>query len=120
MAFGTNVAKGKAAGHNVRRKLFLKRAVSGTQAKLKLFDSTGFLGELEKGWNLGLNERVEIQTGNRYFDLFIDDLTGELLPALKSMTKVRINSVEFKFLSKPTFLNAVPSYHFRVQPMTQV
>jgi hypothetical protein len=120
MAFGPSVARGKAAGHNVRRKLFLKRAATGEQAKLRIYEGSVFKGELERNWNLQLTERTEHATGERYFNLFVDDLDGELLPILKAMTKVRVNSVEYKFLSKPSFLSAVPSYMFRVQPVTEV
>ena len=122
MAFAQSVAKAKSRGHDIRRKLFLKRSASGEQAKLKLYSSTGVIGELSRGWNLEMNQRQEIATGERYFNLFvdvIDDPNSELLSALKSATKVKINSVDFKFLSKPSFLNAVPSYTFRVQPIGQ-
>lgn len=122
MAFATSVAKAKSRGHDIRRKLFLKRAATGEPAKLKLYGSSGFLGEVTRGWNLGMNERVEVQTGERFFPLFVslvDDPNGELLNALKSATKVKINSVDFKFLTKPSFLNAVPSYTFKVQPIGQ-
>lgn len=122
MAFATSVAKAKSRGHDIRRKLFLKRAATGEPAKLKLYGASGILGEVTRGWNLGMNERVEIQTGERFFPLFVslvDDPNGELLNALKSATKVKINSVDFKFLTKPSFLNAVPSYTFKVQPVGQ-
>jgi hypothetical protein len=122
MAFGPSVARGKAAGHNVRRKLFLRGTASGELAKLRIYEGSDFKGELERNWNLELTPRTEQAEGKtiRYFRLFIDDIDGELLPTLKAMTKVRINSVEYKFLSKPSFLSAVPSYTFRVQPMTEV
>lgn len=122
MAFAASIAKAKSRGHDVRRKLFLKRAVSGEQGPLRIYGPSGSLGEIRRGWNLGLSERIEQQTGERYFPLFVDlvdDPDGELLRALRAMTKVRINSIEFKFLSKPTFLNEVPSYVFKVQPITQ-
>lgn len=122
MAFATSVAKAKSRGHDIRRKLFLKRAASGEPAKLKLYSSTGLLGEVTRGWNLGMSERTEFATGERYFPLsvsLVNDPDGELLNALKSATRVKINSVDFQFLSKPSFLNAVPSYTFRVQPVGQ-
>lgn len=122
MAFAQSVAKAKSRGHDIRRKLFLKRSATGEQAKLKFYSSSTFIGELTRGWNLEMNQRQEIATGERYFNLLvdvIDDPNGELLSALKSATKVKINSVDFKFLSKPSFLNAVPSYTFRVQPVGQ-
>lgn len=122
MAFAQSIAKAKSRGHDVRRKLFLKRNAAGEQGPLKLFGPSGPLGEISRGWNLGLNERTETATGERYFPLMIDlidDPDGELLRALKAMTKVRINSTEFKFLSKPSFLSAVPSYFFKVQPITE-
>lgn len=120
MAFGTSVAKAKSRGHDIRRKLFLKRTASGEQAKLRLFGANGLLGEVERGWNLELRERQEYATGERYFNLFVDlinDPDGDLLRALKSATKAKVGSTGFQFLSKPSFLTAVPSYMFRVQPI---
>lgn len=120
MAFAHNVARAKARGHDVRRKLFLRRKTSTEQYKLKFYAGTTPLGEIERGWNLGMDEKIEFKTGERYFPLYvdlIDDPDGELLRALKSMTKVKIGSADFKFLSKPTFLAAVPSYTLRVQPI---
>lgn len=122
MAFATSVAKAKSRGHDIRRKLFLKRSASGEQARLRLYGPTGLIGEVARGWNLELRERQEIATGARYFNLFvdlIDDPEGELLSALKTATKVKIGSVDFGFLTKPSFLTAVPSYTFRVQPIGQ-
>lgn len=122
MPFAQSIAKAKSRGHDIRRKLFLKRNASGEQGPLRIYGSSGPLGQITRGWNLQLTERTEHATGERYFNLFvdlIDDPDGELLAALKAMTKVRINSVEFKFLSKPSFLSAVPSYTFRVQPVGQ-
>jgi hypothetical protein len=123
MAFATNLARAKSRGHDIRRNLFLKRNAVGEQGPLRIYGPNGQLGEVRRGWNLGLNEQIEIKTGERYFSLFIDlvdDPDGDLLAALKQMTKVRINSTEFMFLTKPTFLNEVPSYTFKVQPITQV
>jgi hypothetical protein len=119
MAFNTNVARAKARAHNIKRKLFLRRTATDEPAKLKIYEGSVFRGELESNWNLELNQRTEHATGERYFILFIDDLDGELLGTLKAMTKVRVNSVEYKFLSKPSFLTAIPSYVFRVQPLTE-
>lgn len=121
MAFATNVARAKARGHNVRRKLFLKRSAENEPYKLRFYaDRDKFLGEITTGWNLGMDEKIEFQTGARYFQLhvdLIDDPDGDLLRALKSMTKVKIGSADFGILSKPTFLAAVPSYLFKVQPI---
>lgn len=122
MAFAQSVAKAKSRGHDIRRKLFLRRAVSGAQGPLRIYGPSGLIGEVARGWNLQLTERTERTTGERYFNLFvdlIDDPDGELLAALKSMTKVKVNSNDFGILSKPSFLTAVPSYMFRVQPMGQ-
>lgn len=118
MPFGASIAKAKSRGHDVRRKLFLRRAATNQVIKLKLYGASGLLGEIERGWNLGQSERVEFQTGARYYPLFIDlidDSNGELLRALKDMTQVRVGSVKFGILSKPSFLSAVPSYMFKVQ-----
>lgn len=120
MAFGSSVAKAKSRGHDIRRKLFLKRSASNQPHRLKFYAGSSLLGEIERGWNLGQDEKVEFQTGARYYPLFIDlidDPDGELLQALKSMTKVRVGSIEFGILSKPSFLSAVPSYMFKVQAM---
>lgn len=120
MSFGASVAKAKSRGHDIRRRLFLRRTATDEQARLRLYSGNSPLGEVRRGWNLGADEKVEFQTGERYYPLFIDlvdDPNGELLQALKSATKVKINSVDFKFLSKPSFLGAVPSYTFKVQPM---
>lgn len=122
MAFATNVARAKSRGHDIRRKLFLRKSAAGLPHKLKFYSGPTFLGEIERGWNLGMDEKTEFQTGERYFLLFvdlIDDPDGELFNALKLMTKVKIGSSDFGFLSKPSFMNAVPSYTFRVQPMGQ-
>lgn len=122
MAFAQSVAKAKSRGHDIRRKLFLKRSASGEQGPLRIYGPTGPLGQITRGWNLQLTERTEHVTGERYFNLFIDlidDPDGELLAALKSMTKVKINSSDFGIFSKPSFLTAVPSYVFQVQPMGQ-
>lgn len=120
MAFGTSIAKAKSRGHDIRRKLFLKRNASNQQHRLKFYAGSSLLGEIERGWNLGQDEKVEFQTGARYYPLFIDlidDPDGDLLRALKQMTKVRVGSIEFGILSKPSFLSAVPSYMFKVQAM---
>ena len=122
MAFAQSVAKAKSRGHDIRRKLFLKRSATGEQSKLRLYGPSGLIGEVARGWNLELRERTEYATGARYFNLFvdlIDDPDGELLAALKAMTKVKINSSDFSILSKPSFLTEVPSYVFRVQPVGQ-
>lgn len=122
MGFGSNIAKAYARADDIERKLFLKKSPTNEPYKLKFYNGSTFLGEIERGWNLGMNEQVEQKTGERYFPLFvnlIDDPNGELLAALKSMTKVKIGSVDFKPISKPSFLNAVPSYTFRVQPVGQ-
>lgn len=119
MPFGASIAKAKSKGHDVRRKLFLRRAATGQAIKLKLYAGTTPLGEIERGWNIDHNERIEFQTGERYYPLhvdLIDDPNGELLRALKAMTRVKIGSVDFGVLSKPSFLAAVPSYTFKVQP----
>ena len=118
MPFGTSIAKARSRGHDVRRKLFLRRTTANQPIKLRIYGASGLIGEIERGWNLGQSERTEFQTGERYYPLhidLIDDPNGELLRALKSMTKVKIGSVDFKFLSKPSFLSAVPSYMFKVQ-----
>lgn len=120
MAFGPSVAKARSRGHDVRRKLFLRKLNSGANATLKLYGPNGLLAEVTRGWNLELTQRTEFATGERYFNLFIDDVQGEMLDTLKAMTKIRIASTEFQFLSKPSFLNAVPSYVFRVQPVNEV
>lgn len=120
MAFATNVARAKARGHNVRRKLFLKRSAARQPYKLRLYADRVLLGEIAHGWNLGMDEKIEFQTGARYYSLsidLVDDPDGDLLRALKSMTKVKIGSADFGILSKPSFLNAVPSYMFKVQPI---
>lgn len=122
MAFAQSVAKAKSRGHDVRRKLVLKRSAAGAQGPLRIYGPSGSLGQITRGWNLQLTERTEYATGERYFNLFVDlvdDPDGELLAALKAMTKVKINSSDFGILSKPSFLTAVPSYTFRVQPMGQ-
>lgn len=120
MAFAPSIAKAKSRGHDIRRKLFLKRSAAQQPYRLKFYGSTGFLGEIERGWNIDLNQHQEMATGARYFNLFvdlIDDPDGDLLRALKSMTKVKIGSADFGILTKPSFLAAVPSYTFRVQPI---
>ena len=120
MPFGTSIAKAKSRGHDIRRKLFLKKSAVGQPYRLKLYAGSTPLGEIERGWNLGQSERIEYQTGERYYPLsidLIDDPDGDLLRALKSMTKVKVGSIEFGILSKPSFLNAVPSYTFKVQPV---
>lgn len=120
MAFGQSIAKAKSRGHDIRRKLFLKRSAVQQPYKLRLYADRMLLGEIARGWNLGMDEKVEFQTGARYYSLsidLIDDPNGELLRALKSMTKVKIGSVDFGILSKPSFLAAVPSYTFKVQPI---
>jgi hypothetical protein len=120
MAFATNVARAKARGHDVRRKLFLRRKSASEQYALKLYSGSTLLGEVARGWHLGQSEKIEFQTGARYYPLFIDlvdDPEGELLRALKDMTQVRVGSVKFGILSKPSFLAAVPSYTFKVQPI---
>lgn len=122
MGFGENIAKAFGRADDIERKLFLKRTATGEPAKLKLYGPSGQLGEVTRGWNLGMSERVEAQTGERFFPLtvsLVNDPNGELLSALKSATKVKVNSVDFKFLTKPSFLNAVPSYTFKVQPIGQ-
>lgn len=120
MAFGTSIAKAKSRGHDVRRKLFLKRNAANEQYKLKLHGASGPLGEIDRGWNIGQDERIEYQTGARYYPLYVDlinDPDGELLQALKDMTQVRVGRLKFGILSKPSFLAAVPSYMFKVQPI---
>lgn len=120
MAFASSIAKAKSRGHDIRRKLFLKRSAAQQAYKLRLYADRTFLGEIARGWNLGMTEQIEYQTGARYYLLhvdLIDDPDGELLRALKSMTKVKIGSVDFGILSKPSFLAAVPSYTFKVQPI---
>ncbi len=121
MAFAPSVAKAKSRGHDVRRKLFLRKSPSGEAYKLRLIGPNGHaIGELQTGWNLELQERQELATGARYFNLFvdvIDDPDGELLRALKTASRVRVGSMEFGFLTKPSFLSAIPSYTFRVQPV---
>lgn len=113
MAFGTNVAKGKSRGHDVRRKLYLGKdavlvLVKGDRGQTKL-------GELTSGWNLDLRERVEPVTGARYYPLYIDDVQGDRLQALKEMVAVRLNGVFYKPIAKPNFEGTVPSYRFKVQ-----
>jgi hypothetical protein len=118
MGFAENVARAKSRGHDARRKLFLRRNATNEQYGLRLYGGNSLLGEITKGWNLGQDEKIEFQTGARYYPLYIDlidDPNGDLFRALKAMTKVKIGSVDFKFLSKPTFLAAVPSYTFKVQ-----
>ena len=120
MPFGQSIAKAKSRGHDIRRKLFLKRSAANERYKLKLYSGTALLGEIERGWNIGQDERIEYQTGARYYPLYIDlidDPNGELFRALKDMTQVRVGSVKFGILSKPSFLAAVPSYTFKVQSM---
>lgn len=120
MAFASSIAKAKSRGHDIRRKLFLKRSAAQQTYRLRFYADRTFLGEIARGWNLGMTEQIEYQTGARYYPLhvdLIDDLDGELLRALKSMTKVKIGSVDFGILSKPSFLAAVPSYTFKVQPI---
>lgn len=73
------------------------------------------LGELTTGWNLDLRERVEPVTSARYYSLYIDDVQGDRLQALKEMTAVRLNGVFYKPIAKPTFEGAIPSYRFKVQ-----
>lgn len=120
MAFGASIAKAKSRGHDVRRKLFLKRSAANQPYRLKLYGASGVLGEIATGWNLGQHEKIEFQTGARYYPLYIDlvdDPDGELLRALKEMTQVRVGSLKFGILTKPSFLSAVPSYMFKVQPV---
>lgn len=120
MAFGQSIAKAKSRGHDVRRRLFLRRNATNQRYKLRLYGASGLLGEIERGWNLGQTEQIEFQTGARYYPLYIDlidDPDGDLLRALKSMTKVKVGNVDFGILSKPSFLAAVPSYTFKVQAM---
>ncbi len=120
MALGRSIAKAKSRGHDVRRKLFLRRNAANEQYKLRLYGAGGPLGEIERGWNIGQNEQIEYQTGARYYPLYIDlinDPDGESLQALKDMTQVRAGSLKFGILSKPSFLSAVPSYTFKVQPI---
>lgn len=119
MPFGQSVAKAFAKADDIERKLFLRKSAVGEPLKLRLYNGSTFLGEIDRrGWNLGQDEKIEFQTGARYYPLFIhliDDPDGGLLQALKSMTKVRVGSIEFGILSKPSFLSAVPSYTFKVQ-----
>lgn len=118
MPFASSIAKAKSRGHDVRRRLFLRRNAANQQYKLRIYSGNTLLGEIERGWNIGQDERIEYQTGARYYPLYIDlidDPDGELLRALKSMTKVKIGNVDFGILSKPSFLAAVPSYTFKVQ-----
>lgn len=121
MPFGRSVAKALAKADDIERKLFLRKSAAGEPLKLRLYNGSTFLGEIDKrGWNLGQDEKIEFQTGERYYPLsvsLVDDPDGELLQALKSMTKVRVGSIEFGILSKPSFLSAVPSYIFKVQSM---
>lgn len=120
MPFGQSVAKALAKADDIERKLFLKKSAVGQPYRLKFYAGSTLLGEIARGWNLGQDEKIEFQTEERYYPLsvsLIDDPDGDLLRALKSMTKVRIGSVEFGILSKPSFLSSVPSYTFKVQPM---
>lgn len=118
MPFGQSVAKAIAKADDIERKLFLRKSAVGQPYRLRLYAGSTFLGEIARGWNLGQSEQIEYQTGERYYPLsidLIDDPDGDLLRALKTMTKVRIGSIEFGILSKPSFLSAVPSYTFKVQ-----
>src|SRR6185503_17147810 len=108
MPFGPSVAKARSKGHDVRRKLYLGKdavlvLVRGSRGETKL-------GELTTGWNLDLKERVEPVTGARYYSLFIDDVSGERLQALKEMVGVRLNGIFYKSISKPNFEGTIPSY----------
>lgn len=124
MPFGQSVAKALAKADDIERKLFLRKSPTGQPLKLRLYNGSTFLGEIDKrGWNLAQDEKIEFQTGERYYPLsvsLVDDPDGELLQALKSMTKVRVGSVEFGILSKPSFLSSVPSYTFKVQAMGEL
>jgi hypothetical protein len=113
--FGPSVAEARAAGHDVRRELYLGRdtvlvLVKGNRGETKL-------AELTTGWHLDLKDRIEPVTGAHYYRLFIDDPTGERLQVLKDMAAVRFKGTFYKPISKPSFAAAVPSYVFRVQDM---
>jgi hypothetical protein len=114
MAFGTNVARAKQRGHDIKRKLFL-----GADATLRLLKGDGtILATLTNGWNLGRKEYTEIEDGSRYFKLYVDDLDGTRLPHLKAMVTVRIKGINFKFIGKDSSLairGTIPSYEFKVQ-----
>lgn len=115
MAFGLSVARAFMRGHDVRRKLFLGEEatlilVKGNRGETKL-------GELRDGWHLDLRERIEPETKERYYPLFIDDLQGDRLRALKEMVGVRFNGVFYKPIAKPPFEGTIPSYCFKVQVM---
>lgn len=118
MPFGTNVARAKQRGHDVKRKLFL-----GADATLLLLKGNGpytTLATLTNGWNLGRREYTEIDSGARYFKLYVDDLDGSRLANLKAMTAVRIKGMNFKFIGKDSSLaiqGTIPSYEFKVQAM---
>jgi len=71
--------------------------------------------ELATGWNLDLKEKIEHVTGARYYSLYIDDVKGERLQALKDMTGVKLNGLFYKPIAKPTFEGTIPSYVFKVQ-----
>lgn len=116
MAFGTNVGRAKQRGHDVKRKLFL-----GSDTTLRLLEGNGpytTLATLTNGWNLGRKEYAEIESGARYFKLYVDDLDGSRLVKLKAMTAVRIKGMNFKFIGKDSSLavrGTIPSYEFKVQ-----
>ena len=113
MPFGPSVAKGRSKGHDVRRKLYL-----GKEAKLTLVKGNRGetkLGELTTGWHLDLKEQIEPVTKERYYPLFIDDVQGDRLNALREAVGIRYDGTLYKFISKPPFTGTIPSYRFKVQ-----
>jgi hypothetical protein len=113
MAFGTSVAKAHSKSHDARRKLYLGKDATLTLVKGNRGETK--LGDLTTGWHLDLRQRIEPVTGARYYRLYIDDVQGDRLRALKEMTAVRYRGVFYKPLAKPTFEGTVPSYVFRVE-----
>lgn len=112
MTFSSDVATARAAGHNVSRNLFI-----GTDSLLLLKGSAPYttLATLASNWYLGRREYQDVEAGPRYFKLYVEDLQGDRLAHLKSMTAIRIKGVNYKIIGKDSFTGNVPSYEFKVQ-----
>lgn len=112
MTFPSDVATARAAGHNVSRQLFV-----GTDTLLLLKGNGPYttLATLTTNWDLGRHEYQDVEAGPRYFKLFVEDLQGDRLTHLKTMTAVRIKGMNYKIIGKDSFTGSVPSYEFKVQ-----
>jgi hypothetical protein len=114
MSDGSDIAAGLAEVHDVLRNFFV-----GENVSLKLLKGDGStLATLTSGWNLGHKEYTDIESGARYYKLYVDDLDGSRLAHLKAMATVRVKGFNFKFIGKDSSLaiqGTIPSYEFKVQ-----